>query len=316
MPDVRAHLAAERRVGREDVRPGEEQAPEEHPSTTALDRRGKLARVRTRQDDLVPRRGLEGDVRARVARADDEDGAFLELREVAVVARVELGDVGIERAREVGHVGPLEDACRHDDVVGFELQVACGRHVAAVLLCEPVDGDPTAHGQLEAGRVGLQVVGHLVLRRVRGRLRREAHAGQAVPACGRIEPQRVPARPPAVAEALAGVEDHERPALLTEVVPHGEARLAASDHDRAVLLSRCHRLSPFVVRRGNGRAATAGGASPRSTNLRSGANGHFRPLERALTRGRARRQRRLPPRATRGGACGRCSARGGPPCAR
>ena len=175
MPDVRAHLPAHRRVDGEDVRAGEERAPRKtDPPAPALDRHRELAGVRAREDDIVRRRRLVGDVRARVARADDEHRPVLELRQVAVVARVELGDARVELARELGRVRPLEDAGGDDDVVGLEAPVAGGRHVAAVLLRRaPSTAVPLRTGQLEARRVRLQVVGHLVLRRVRGAPRRE-----------------------------------------------------------------------------------------------------------------------------------------------
>ena len=90
MPDVRAHLAAERRVHREDVRADEEQDAEAGAPSPRLDRCRDLTRVRSRQDGLVLGRRLVGDVGSGVARADNENAALLELREVAVVARMEL----------------------------------------------------------------------------------------------------------------------------------------------------------------------------------------------------------------------------------
>ena len=41
--------------------------------------------------------------------------------------------------------------------------------------------------------------------------------------------KRVPALSPRVADSRVGVQDHERPISLRQVVAHGEARLAASD---------------------------------------------------------------------------------------
>ena len=60
-------------------------------------------------------------------------------------------------------------------------------------LREPVDAHAGPHGKLEAGRVGLEVVGHLVLRGERPAGRREAPARQAVVAGRGEQAQRVPA---------------------------------------------------------------------------------------------------------------------------
>ena len=48
---------------------------------------------------------LVRDVRSRVARADHEHGAVLQLREVAVVARVELRDPRVELGAKLGTTG-------------------------------------------------------------------------------------------------------------------------------------------------------------------------------------------------------------------
>ena len=90
VPDVRSHLAAEWRVHREDVRAEEEQHAKAGAASPRLDRRRDLTRVRSRQDGLMLDSRLVGDIRSRVARADHENAALLQLREVAVVVRVEL----------------------------------------------------------------------------------------------------------------------------------------------------------------------------------------------------------------------------------
>jgi hypothetical protein len=50
----------------------------------------------------TPAHELVGDLRSRVADADDEDAAVTELLRGAVLARVELDDPRIELGREVG----------------------------------------------------------------------------------------------------------------------------------------------------------------------------------------------------------------------
>ena len=59
-----------------------------------------------------------------MARADNEDRAFLQLREVAVVVGVKLGDARVELVRELRRVRLLEHARGGDDVVGLEATVA------------------------------------------------------------------------------------------------------------------------------------------------------------------------------------------------
>ena len=94
--DVRAHLSTHRRVRGEDVRAREEEQPEAQPAASGLDRRRDLPRVLAGEHDVVLRRSLPRDVRAGVARANDENRSLLELREIPVVVRVELCDARIE----------------------------------------------------------------------------------------------------------------------------------------------------------------------------------------------------------------------------
>ena len=95
-----------------------------------------------------------------------------------------------------------------------------------------IDPDPGAHGQLETLRVRLQVVGHLVLGGVGGPRGGEAHPGQPVVARRGEQAQRVPAGAPRVADAVVGVEDHERQAPAGQVVADRQPALAAAHDDR------------------------------------------------------------------------------------
>ena len=77
----------------------------------------------------------------------------------------------------------------------------------------------------------------------------------------REQPQRVPALAPGVADPLVRVEDHERPALLREVVAGGEPRLAAADDHRLERCSRSARrpsCSPSSLVRGDARTRPRG----------------------------------------------------------
>src|SRR5262249_33510177 len=71
-PHMRTHVAAERRVDRQEVCPDEDEPAEDDSPAATLDRRRDLAGVRPRQDRLVGGCRLEGDVGAGMACADDE----------------------------------------------------------------------------------------------------------------------------------------------------------------------------------------------------------------------------------------------------
>ena len=94
-------------------------------------------------------------------------------------------------------------------------------------------GDPYAEPdrEVEALRVGLEVVGQVVLARERRRLAREGHPRQAVVLGGGVEAQAVPLLPPAVPDALVAVEDDAVAALLLQVVRRRQAGLAGADDD-------------------------------------------------------------------------------------
>jgi hypothetical protein len=111
-------------------------------------------------------RHLESDVGARVAGADHQDRTVEQLRGIAVRARVDLADRGVQLAGEVGHDRALEGPRGHHDVVGEEPVVPGGYDVAGAVAGNTVDSRPGAHGQFEPHRVRLEVVGHLVSGRV------------------------------------------------------------------------------------------------------------------------------------------------------
>ena len=120
---------------------------------------------------------LEGDVCAGVGGADHEDRALLQLRGASVVARVELGDLRVERGREVGDDRHLHDAGGDDDVVRAEALIAGSDDVPFPVLRQAVDTDTGSDGKLEPRRVGFEVVGHLAGAGERVSARREPHPG-------------------------------------------------------------------------------------------------------------------------------------------
>jgi hypothetical protein len=102
---------------------------------------------------------------------------------------MELGDARIELARELRCVRLLEDAGGDDDVIGLEAPSAGARDVTAALLRQRLDGDSAADRKLEARRVRLEVVAHLVLGRVGGARGGERHPRKPVPKSRRVEPE-------------------------------------------------------------------------------------------------------------------------------
>ncbi len=127
----------------------------------------------------------------------------------------------------------LEWAGRDHDVVGFEALPACRENETPALPTpECVDADAPADRELEVRRVGFEVVGHLEDGREGVLARREWHSGKTVAAGRREQSHRVPAVAPGVADALVGVEDHERASEPGQVVADRQSGLAATDHDR------------------------------------------------------------------------------------
>jgi hypothetical protein len=157
---------------------------------------------------------LESDLRSRVARANHQDGAFLELRWVKVMARMELHDARMEIVGEGRYLRDLVGARRDDHVFHFETPAAGCQHIAVGLPGEPVHLDAGSNRQIEPCSVGFEVVGHLVLRGKRHGGRGEAPARQPVVSGRGEQAKRVPALAPSVADSLVGVQDYERTALL------------------------------------------------------------------------------------------------------
>ena len=259
--------AADRRVGGqhpEEHHP-EDQPDEQQPGRGALDPERDLADVPSRQPGPVRGRELERDLRPRVAGPHDQDVAVPQLGRVAVLGGVELDDAGVELGGEGGHPGALVVGHRHHHVVGLPAPLAGRHHQPAVPPRQPVHPDPGLDRQPEPVRVGLQVVGHLVLGRERPGRTRERHPGQPAVAGRGEQPQRVPAVAPGVPDPLVGVEDHEGPAPPGQVVADREPGLAASDDHRLDLLwlTLWHRLPP-AGRAPAARNATSGRRCGRS----------------------------------------------------
>jgi hypothetical protein len=154
----------------------EQHGLEDEPSRRTLDPERDMAGLLACQPGRVPAGDLQGDLGPRVSCSDHQDAAFLELGRVAVASRMELDDLGPEVGGERGDPGDLEARHGHHGVVGPPAPVASGNHEPAVAPGESVHADAGPHRELELGRVGLQVVGDLVL------------GGERVGRCGERHP--------------------------------------------------------------------------------------------------------------------------------
>ena len=175
-----------------------------------VDAEGHVARLVPGQPRRAFLRELERDLGARVADPNDEDGAFRELRRVAVFERVELTNRRIELRGERRDLRLLE--VRHGDhhVVRLEGLVPRGHDEPFTSPREAVDARARADRQVESRRVRLEIVGHLVLRgRVAPRCG-ESHPGQRAVSGGGEQDERIPSVAPRVTDPRVSVEDDER----------------------------------------------------------------------------------------------------------
>ena len=224
-----------------------------------------LAHRPARQPRLPAAHELVRDLGPGVAGADDQHAALAQLRRPAVPAGVQLHDPGVELRGEGGKPRRPVRARRDHDVVGLEPLVAGRDDEAVAVLRHAVDPHAGPDRKVEAGRVRLEVVRHLVLGRERPARRREAPARQAVVPRRREQAQRVPTPAPGVADPLAAVQDHDLPPPLRQVVADGEARLApADDHGLDPPLDQpcavaAHRRAPLVGCQIDARRTASGG---------------------------------------------------------
>ena len=76
---------------------------------------------------------------------------------------MELHDARMELVGEGGDLGDLVGARRDDHVFSFETVVVGCNHETIPLPGESVYLDTSPNGEFESSRVGLEIVGHLVL---------------------------------------------------------------------------------------------------------------------------------------------------------
>ncbi len=221
-------------------------------------------------------RSFDRDLGSRVACADDEDATVPKLGRIPVLGGMHLDDGRIELGCEGRDPGALIDARRHHHVGGLEPVVASRHDVSVALFGEAVHANPRSNGETESRRVGLEVVGHLVLRRERsGRSGKGPPRETVIPSLSEYS-KGVPPFAPGIADPLARIQDHERSIPLRQVVPHGETGLPATDDDRLEPLRAIHAVHRFppdavLVKEGrSGRVGNASGELSKSENPRRG----------------------------------------------
>ena len=101
---------------------------------------------------------------------------------------------------------------------------------------QSVDFDPGSDRELELAGISLQIVGGLVLGRIRGGRSRKRHPRQSVVTARRKQTQRIPPLPPGIADPVVLVQDHERQAVLLEVIADSQTCLASADDHGSELL--------------------------------------------------------------------------------
>jgi hypothetical protein len=119
IPGHRAHLAADRRVDRQDMVGREPDQRIHHPPEEPVQVHGDMTGVGAHQRRSVPAGDVEGDLRAGVGRPDHEDRPVLELRWAPVLARVELEDRGTQLPGELRDARFVEGATGDDHLIGI-----------------------------------------------------------------------------------------------------------------------------------------------------------------------------------------------------
>ena len=135
---------------------------------------------------------LGGDLEAGVTAADHEHVSGGDLFGTTVPRAVKLRDLGRQIAGEGGNGRLLERARRDDDPVGSDRAGARLERVSVGVLVESEHLGRRPNRQLERGRIELQVLRYLVLRRIVVIGRRKAESRKRAEPPRREQPQGVP----------------------------------------------------------------------------------------------------------------------------
>src|SRR5947209_3898588 len=103
------------------------------------------------------------DLEARVPAPDHQDVSAWDIRRPSVPSAVQLYDIGREILREAGHGRLLERPGGDDDLVGSDKAAVRFKQISVVALAKSEHVAARSDGQLERGRVGLQISSYLFL---------------------------------------------------------------------------------------------------------------------------------------------------------
>ena len=104
-------------------------------------------------DPAAAAHGVERDLGPRVAGADDQDVALLELLRVAIGGGMHLDHGRVEPDCVVGHARALPASDRDHEVVGQQTALARRHDEAGPVACDAIHVHAEPHRQLEAGGV-------------------------------------------------------------------------------------------------------------------------------------------------------------------
>ena len=222
----------------------------QHPAQQPPMRTGTWPRRRCpRARSDASRDDLERDLGARVTGADDQHAALLQLRRVPVLASSRTARCsGRARRRTPAPLSPGSAPVATTTLSASNRRSPAHDGTGSPFRREPSTRTPVRTGKLEPCGVGLEVVGHAVLRRERPARRRKRQARQARVARGRERGAASPSAAARIADPLVRVQDHERQPAPREVVPRRQACLPAAD-DHGLERSRpARRRSASCVR--------------------------------------------------------------------
>src|SRR3569833_1542734 len=191
-----------------------------------------MSGISSGQPHFSARRELESDLRARVARTNDEHRTTRKVERIAIRTRMQLMNGRRQPTRNRRNSRTLKRPGGDDDAVRLH-----GTRAAVdaddVSLAVPRQSARTSlqtHRQIVALGVPLQVVRYLILvREVAWRCRERRPRKPAV-AGRREESERVPAFAPIVADTGLIAQDDEVDIVTREMISNREARLPAADH--------------------------------------------------------------------------------------
>ena len=172
---------------------------------------------------------LLGDLKAGVAATDNERSPLRKIARSAVADGVRLEDLAREVLRQPWDVRRLERTGRDYDLIGRSRPSVDVQREAFLLGSKLMNLAVQLHWEVERFGVALEVVDHLIARRIPLRVAGEGKPRQAaVPPRGE-ERQGVPAFSPGGPDRIGSFENDERNSLLPEGIAHRKTRLARAD---------------------------------------------------------------------------------------